>query len=283
MKHRIFLAAYGFAIVAAMPITATASGFDFTQCTDSGNNKNYYGVNQTENSVCGSAGYSNINNAFSQTVAGIGTVTATAYTTTVEASSSAGTPLFSGTDAVVGQYTGYGLGVCSIGDTGYSTSHPSNGCDAPTHQIDDSGSYEFILFSFSAPVDISNITLANFGGGTLSDMGFSYWVNPTSFTAIPAHPTTVLCGTGGAPACPSSEGSGNGIGVGSWTDSFNGTTGLSDVTTLLIAADLNETGDYFKVQGLGGVTDPTPEPATFGMFGLALVGIGWCKRKRKLS
>jgi hypothetical protein len=283
MKSSILAALCGIAVIAAVPASATTSGFDFTQC---GTSSNYYGDRQTESGSCGSAGYSNTSNSFSETVTGIGTVTATAYTTGTGASNRAGTAITSGTNAVVGQYTGYGLGVCSIGDTDYSTSHPANGCDVPTHQVDDSGSYEFILFTFSTAVDISNITLANFGGGPLNAVGLSYWVDPSSLTTIPAGATTVLCGTSGAPTCPTSEGGTNGIGTGSWTTNLNGTSGLTDVTTLLVAADLNETDDYFKVQGLS-VTDfhaaATPEPATFGMLGLALAGIGIYARKRQLS
>ncbi len=287
MRNSILVALCGIAAIAAVPARATTSGFDFTQC---GTSSNYYGNAQTESGYCGSAGYSNTSNSFSQTVTGIGTVTATAYTTAKNASSSAGTALTSGTNAVMGQYTGYGLGVCSIGDSGYSTSNPSYGCDAPTHQVDDSGSYEFILFTFSSAVDISSITLANFGDGSLNGMGLSYWVDPTSLTTIPAGATTVLCGTNGAASCPTSEGDGDGIGAskGSWTTNLNGTTGLTDVTSLLVAADVKETDDYFKVQGLGGVkpySDPAsaPEPATFGMLGFALVGIGWYARKRQLN
>jgi hypothetical protein len=284
MKNSIVVALVAIAVVAAVPAHATTSGFDFTQCTT---NSNYYGNAQTEAGTCGSAGYSNTSNQFSQSVTGIGTVTATAYTTGTGThdSGAAGTALTSATSAYVGQYTGYGLGVCSVGDSGFS----SDGCTPPDHQVDNGGSYEFILFTFSTPVDLNTITLANFGGGSLSDMDISYWVNPSSEATIPAGATNVLCGAGGgAGTCPSVEGSGDGIGAGSMTD----TVDLTDVTTLLIGAYTasSDKGDtYFKIQGLGGVTDyhtgvsPTPQPATFGLIGLSLAGLGVLRRKRKIK
>jgi len=282
----------------ALPAAANTSGFDFTECTTSSNS---YGNAQTQNSSCGTPSYSNTSGSFSQTI-GTGanqiTVTATAYTTGTGPgySNATGTTLYSGTDATVGQYTGNGLGVCSIGDTGYSTSNP-DGCNVPTHQVDDSNSYEFVLLTFSTPVDLGSIALANFGGNSgnetinLDQLGFTYWVNPSSLLQISAGSTTVLCGTDGAPTCPTSEGNGGGIGSsngvdGSWITGFgaNGQASLTDVTSLLVAADLNENDDYFKLQGLGNVQAyhvATPEPATFGLLGLALVGFGVYRRKNK--
>jgi hypothetical protein len=274
-----------------VPATASTSGFDFTQCTTGSNG---YGIAQTENSSCGTASYSNTSGSFSQTI-GSGatavTVTATAYVTTND-SNTVGTDLESGNDATVGQYNGNGLGICSVGDSGYNTTSP-NGCNPPSHQVDDSGDYEFMLLTFSAPVNINSISLANFGGNSgtestnLNEMGFTYWVDPSGESKIIAGGTTVLCATGGAAACPTSEGDGGGIGTtaasGTWTSGFgaNGQATLSTVTSLLIASDLNETDDYFKVQGINGARTATPEPATFGMLGLALVGFGIYRRGRK--
>jgi len=280
----------------AIPAAASTSGFDFAECS---NSSNYYGVAQTENSTCASSGYSNTSGSLSMTIgsgASAVTVTATAYVTTTN-SGAVGTAMEStsgsNTYAAVGQYTGYGLGVCSVStdgspySSGYSDTNPSNGCNAPYHQVNDVNGIEFILFTFSTPVNLSSITLANFGGDpdNLNEMGFTYWVDPNSLTAISAGGTTVLCGTDSAPTCPTSEGSGGGIGSGSWTTGFgaNGQGSLSDVTTLLVAADTSESDDFFKVQGLGGIVRATPEPATFGVFGISLVGLGLYRRGRKKS
>jgi hypothetical protein len=281
-----------------VPATATTSGFDFTEC---GTSSNYYGVAQTENSSCGSASYSNTSGSFSQTI-GAGanaiTVTATAYVTTTD-SNAVNTPLESGKYATIGQYTGNGIGVCSATDPGYSVSNP-NGCSVPSHQVDDSGDYEFVLLTFSTPVNINSITLANFGAtsGTetqfLDQMGFTYWGNPTSEASIIAGGTSLQCGVSGDTACPTSEGNGSGIGTtassGSWTSGFgtNGQSTLSAVTSLLIASNLSETDDFFKIQGLfvskgSGQGGATPEPSTFGMLGLALAGFGLYGRRRKVK
>jgi len=276
MKNSILIALFGIAVIAAVPANASTSGFDFTQCSTG---SNHYGVSQTESSTCGSAGYSNTSNSFSQTVTGI-TVTATAYTTAAGGAGTAGTAISSGTNAAVGQYTGNGIGVCSVGDPGYSTSNPGGGCNSPDHQVDDNGSHEFVLFTFSTAVDLSNITLANFGGGSLNALGVSFWVDPSSLTTIPAAATTVTCG-GSEPSCPTVEGNGGDIGVGSWTTN---NLNLTNVKTLLVGAETGETNDYFKIQGLSGVSNfvtATPEPATFGLFGFALAGIGLLARKRK--
>ncbi len=288
------LAALGMALgPGVVPASASSSGFDFAQC---GASPNGYSVAQTQSSGCGAAGYSN-SAPFTQTI-GSGssaiTVTATAYVTTSD-SSATGTALESGNNAVIGQYTGNGIGICSIGDPGYSTSAPTSGCTAPSHQIDDSGDYEFILLTFSAPVNISSISLANFGGLSsqtqtqqLDALGFTYWANPSSESQIVAGGTTVLCGSGGAAACPTEEGTGGGIGStdganGSWITGFgaNGQATLNSVTSLLIAADLNESDDFFKLQGIQASKTATPEPATFGLVGLSLVGLGIYRRGRK--
>jgi len=280
MKNSILIALFGFALISAVPAHAT-SGFDFTQCTTG---SNFYGVAQTENSACGSGGYSNTSNSFSQTVTGIGTVTATAYATTTN-SGAAGTAISSAnTNAEVGQYTGNGIGVCSAGEDSENGGWTSGkSCNSPYHQVNASGDYEFILFTFSTPVDLNTITLANFGGGSLSALGITYEVNPTSLTSILSSATTVVCG--GSDACPTVEGNGGGIGVGSWT---TGNLGLTDVTTLLVGANTSKTDDFFKIQGLGNVTDfvthtATPEPATFGLLGLSLAGFGLLRRKRKVN
>jgi len=277
MKNSIWLSLVGFAAMAVVPLQATTTSFDFTQCSNSS-------IGQVENSACGTSSYSNTSNSFSQTVSGI-TVTATAYATAAGASGSAGTALSSGNSATVGQYTGNGLGVCSSGESGspdynnYNSSNPT-GCNSPYHQVNDGGDYEFILFTFSTPVSLGSITLANFGGGSLSSMDLSYWDNPSSLLTIPAAATNVLCGQNGAATCPTVEGNGGGIGVGSLTDSLSG----PNVTTLLVGAYTGGTSSFFKIQGLTvGPVTATPEPATFGMIGFALASLSLVARKRKAS
>src|SRR5580698_5478618 len=152
MKNSVLLVMFGIAMIGVVPAQAN-TGFDFTQCTSGasgqpnsyGTGLNYYGNAQTQNSSCNTAGYSNTSNQFSQTVTGIGTVTATAYTTATGSGDkpNAGTAITSGTNAYVGQYTGNGIGVCSIGDSGFNSGTPSAGCNQPDHQVDNGSTYEF--------------------------------------------------------------------------------------------------------------------------------------------
>jgi hypothetical protein len=295
MKKSVLLAWLGLAAIVAFPANAATSSFDFTQCTTS---SNYAGQSQTESGSCGADNYSNTSNSFSQTVAGV-TVTATAYATaagTTKSSGGVGDTLTSAnSNGEVGQYTGYGIGVCSAGEAGapdsngYSSSDPQ-GCNSPFHQVNNDGDYEFILFTFSTPVSLNSIVLANFGGGSTIDMDMSYWTNPSSLTTVPAAATNVFCGDSGEGAadqnatCPTVEGSGSGIGTGSMTDTLSGT----NVTTLLVGAYVGATGspadtnpDFFKIQELNITKIATPEPATFGLIGFALSGLGLIARKRK--
>ena len=55
------------------------------------------------------------------------------------------------------------------------------------------------------------------------------------------------------------------------------------ISYLLVAAKQGDTNDYFKIQSLvvNSLSDdtPTPEPATLGLMGAALVGLGLIRRK----
>ncbi len=286
MKNSILLTLFGIAVIVAVPASATTSTtFVFTSTT---------GENGTPNLDH----YSNTS-PLSYTVNGIN-VTATAYVTTgLNSTTSTVTNA-----AEVGQYSGAGLGVCSVGDPGYSSSSPS-GCTQPSHQDDNQSNYEFILFTFSAPVDLSSITLGNFGGvldtysngqytsslSTTSGVGamdLNYWTGTsaasTSLSDISnlgsgwSSETTVNCGGDAYSGGGSNNGGLSGCGT-SVTDS--GLTG-SSVKYLLVGSGYNNTtvDSYFKVQDL--VVTAAPEPATFGLIGLSLAGLAMLRRKRKV-
>src|SRR5262249_39448716 len=158
----------------------------------------------------------------------------------------------------------------------------------------------FMLIQFSAAVNLSSIQLGNWGvaSGSTNPFYATYLVS-SSTSAISLAGTTysqLTSGTDGFSAamtnsCTSGvtlENGTNGAGGSTMSNcAFNGNAvdslSGSGVTYLLIGASttqsLNE--DFFKIQdvnanfasGGGQGPAPTPEPATFALFGFALIGL----------
>lgn len=176
--------------------------------------------------------------------------------------------------AYVGEYSGNGIGICTVAEGGAA-------CVGAQHQVDNSGQFEFMLLTFSAQVNLSSITLHNTGGST--DMDMSYWTSPTFMTLNGTNISTVgqkndLCGGGGSqPACNPTA----------LVDPLS-TPGNTQVRSLLIAAAYTPgvTGgdaiaDFFKISSL---IVTTPEPASFVLIGSGLLigaGIGRRRMKKK--
>lgn len=209
------------------------------------------------------------------------TATATAYST---ANTNVGSTALSA--AEVQTYSGAGMGDCTLLEGG-------GNCGSPTHQIDSSVQFDFILLTFSSAVNLNSITLANFGtcSGCTVDMDMSYWTNVSTtliggipeVTAVPGSgQTNVECGGSGQAACNTS------ITYGA-SNAGTGAFSATGVTSLLIAAEytpgVTTSPDFFKIQSLN-VTNyqsgasPTPEPASFVLIGSGLLIGALVGRKR---
>jgi PEP-CTERM motif len=204
----------------------------------------------------GNLGEGSGDNSIVETVSGE-TLTATAWSVT-------GTGNTTFQTATLGQYSGLGLGVCNQEELA-----AQGGCTAPQHEVDDNGQFDFVLFQFSSAVMSVTVTIdpvcdcntdasyyvgngLNPLGKTLAQLGTATTSNETTADTTR---TVTLTGLGGG------------------------------VTSVLFGASILGNDNYFKIESLS-VTEPTtsisttPEPATFGLAGIALIGLGVMARKR---
>jgi hypothetical protein len=202
------------------------------------------------------------------------TVTAGAWATS--SLNNAGSTL---TAATLGQYSGLGLGVCDNAENA-----AFRGCQTPQHSIDDNGGYyDFVLLTFSQPVTSITLTLNPFG--RIND-----GMDTTYITGL-CTPSPSSCSPSGQSLATLDAMSGftlaNGPSLNSGNpasdQSFTITPGGS-VNWLLIGANTSETSNYFKLEQMSYTLGSTvPEPATFGMAGAALLGLGLLRAKKKRS
>jgi hypothetical protein len=166
--------------------------------------------------------------------------------------------------ATLGEYTGYGLGVCNQQELA-----AQGGCGSPQHEIDDNGQNDFVLFQFSTAVTSITITLDPVCN---CNTNASYYVGNG---LNPLGDTLAQLGT----ATPSNE-------TTSDTVRTVTLTGLgAGVNSVLFGASVLGTDNYFKIESISVTEGSTaaPEPATFGLAGLALIGLGVIGKRRRNS
>jgi len=150
--------------------------------------------------------------------------------------------------------TNLGLGVCTAAQVASS-------CSAPYHEVNDSGQYDFVLFSFSQPV--SSITIV-VNPVCNCNTDATYYIN----TGSPSGETLLQLGT----ATNSNETSPD-------TQRTITISGLNGATSLLFGTSTSVANNFFKIGEVSLTESTTPEPATFGLVGIALIGLGVIGRK----
>jgi hypothetical protein len=190
-----------------------------------------------------------VGNSIVQTVSGE-TVTATAW---AAAQTAGATFQAAALDDYAG--AGFGLGVCTAAQL-------ASTCNAPFHEVNDSAQYDFVLFTFSQAVNTVAITVNPVCNCFTDD---SYFVG----TGSPSGKTLAGLGTE-----TTSDGNAQNV------QRVITISGLNGATSLLFGTSTDESNNYFKIGGLS-ATVAAPEPASFGLAGLALIGLGVMRFKNR--
>ncbi|MBZ5634440.1 MAG: hypothetical protein LAO55_15060 [Acidobacteriia bacterium] len=181
--------------------------------------------------------------------------------------------------AALGQWSA-GLAVCDSGEFA--------SCSSPNHAVDNSGYKDFVLLQTNRALSSIQLVLSPFGQGRDTDI--TYFVGNCTGTCSPLGMTAANLQTLFTPGHfigPVNSFDGSGANSATGTVNLNlGVTG-SSVNWILISATTasylgdsrySQYNDYFKINGVG-----TPEPATFGLAGAALLAMGLLGVRKKRS
>ncbi len=230
-------------------ITMAASAavtFDFTSTNGSFSGSNSLGTCATTN-----GGYCANGDTLTQTLGGV-TLTATAWNSTSAGAAFSTAELFKSGSAP----TYIGLGVCNSAEGTHTTGLAS--CTNTEGYLDNSGSVDLILFTFSTPLDPTQITLnTTIHAGTDTQ----WWY--TNLTSLAGQSLNTL-----------------GAASGTSSSTTINLSGVQSIRSVIFSARVGQSDDGVKVTSLSVNPSAVPEPATFGMAGMALVGLGLIRRKR---
>jgi hypothetical protein len=295
MKNPIKLVLFGLAVIAAIPANASTSAFNFTGSIAS----------STVGGITATA------YAFEATGAGTSPTT-TLYGPTSTGNNAPSLGIYSGNGLGVCEGTNQNSNSNDCSSPNHQVDNGPNNTSGAEAACSSGNScdFEFILFQFGAAVDLSQIQLGNFGsnGTATNPFGATYWTSSSALslssieTDLEGKTTSGVAGTDNfstqtQTSCATGQAAlgagGDGAG-GSYNDgcalNTNGVDNLSGtgVTYLLIGASLasGQSGqDFFKVQDISFTASSqqgaTPEPATFGLIGLSLAGLGILRKRRK--